>query len=142
MLGTSSIDILLFVVTRHALVTGSAYGDVCPSGSYCPEGTDEPLDCPQGSYNPDEGRSDISECLDCTGGSYCDVTGMSPPVTGLCLRQSLTFVSLSHRPLSLLVTDVCLCQSQTCVTVSHGPVSPPVIDLCLCQSQTVSHEVV
>ncbi len=52
---------------------GSA--DVCPPGSYCPQGTDEPIECPEGTYNPDSGRMSVSDCLNCTGGYYCDATG-------------------------------------------------------------------
>lgn len=57
------------------LLTGSDIGDVCPTGSYCPEGTDEPVECPAGTFNPDLGRMALSECLDCTGGFHCNTTG-------------------------------------------------------------------
>jgi len=49
----------------------------CPAGSYCPDGTDQPELCPQGTFNPDPARSAISQCLDCTGGYYCNTTGKS-----------------------------------------------------------------
>lgn len=47
----------------------------CPAGSYCPEGTDEPIECPEGTYNPSIGRMSLAECLNCTGGYYCNETG-------------------------------------------------------------------
>ena len=48
----------------------------CPAGSYCGEGTDEPEECPAGTFNPAIGRMSISECLNCTGGYFCNETGM------------------------------------------------------------------
>ena len=57
------------------LFSGDSIGDVCPTGSYCPEGTDEPIECPVGTYNPDEGRMNVTECLSCIGGSHCNSTG-------------------------------------------------------------------
>ena len=47
----------------------------CPAGSYCPEGTDEPLECPEGMYSPAVGRMTVTECLNCTGGYFCNETG-------------------------------------------------------------------
>ena len=69
-------------------ITGDAIGDICPSGSYCPEGTDEPIECPAGTFNPDMGRMSVSECLDCTGGYHCNTTGKAITVT-LLVRLSL-----------------------------------------------------
>ena len=47
----------------------------CPAGSYCPEGTAEPIECPEGSFNPSIGRMELPECLNCTGGYFCNATG-------------------------------------------------------------------
>ena len=49
--------------------------DICPPGSYCPEGTDEPVPCPEGSYSPQEGLHWEYQCLNCTGGYFCNITG-------------------------------------------------------------------
>lgn len=35
---------------------GQSYGYNCPSGHYCPEGIPAPVPCPQGTYQPSEGR--------------------------------------------------------------------------------------
>ena len=52
-----------------------ADADVCPAGSYCPEMTAEPIPCPEGSYSPQDGLHSEEQCLNCTGGYYCNVTG-------------------------------------------------------------------
>ena len=57
--------------------------DICPAGSYCPEGSDSPTPCPIGTFSASTGLSMSAECTVCTSGSYCDVTGMTT-TTGLC----------------------------------------------------------
>ena len=54
---------------------GNALADPCPPGSYCPEGTDEPIACPEGTYSPAYGLMTVAECLNCTGGYFCNETG-------------------------------------------------------------------
>ena len=52
-----------------------AQADVCPAGSYCPEGTADPVPCPEGSFSPTAGLHMESQCTNCTGGYYCNETG-------------------------------------------------------------------
>ncbi|OXB71258.1 UNVERIFIED_CONTAM: hypothetical protein H355_008660 [Colinus virginianus] len=40
----------------------------CPVGQYCREGTEDPVDCPTGTYAPVEGNTDVTECMQCSGG--------------------------------------------------------------------------
>lgn len=53
-----------------------ADADTCPAGSYCPVGTDSPLLCPEGTYNPNTGQQMLDHCINCTGGYFCNETGM------------------------------------------------------------------
>lgn len=57
--------------------------DLCPAGYYCIEGTDAPTPCPEGTYSPTEGLHSENECLNCTGGYFCNQTGLTS-VTGKC----------------------------------------------------------
>lgn len=50
-------------------------GNVCPQGTYCPEGTGPaPLPCPPGEFNSISGQE---ACFTCTPGKYC-VDGINP----------------------------------------------------------------
>ena len=69
-----------------------AYGDECPAGHYCPEGSGSPTACDAGHYNPVTGSTNISACVQCDPGSYCNVTGMDN-VAGDC-RQGMFFPEL------------------------------------------------
>lgn len=61
---------------QGAAPTGGTYdvgsleygGDICPVGTYCPNGTDTPLACKAGSYNDLRGQE---ECFACPGGYFC-----------------------------------------------------------------------
>ena len=56
----------------HYCITGGPPDD-CPAGYYCPEGTGyvwEP--CPTGTYSPDTGLANDTQCTPCDGGFYCD----------------------------------------------------------------------
>ena len=43
----------------------------CPAGRYCPEGTTDPLPCPEHTLNADIGARMVNECLPCPGGYWC-----------------------------------------------------------------------
>ena len=58
----------VFVSLRQANET---YGDACPPGRFCPEGTATPQLCPVGTYSNVSGLKMSSECQPCTGGSAC-----------------------------------------------------------------------
>ena len=66
---------------------------VCPPGSYCPVGTRSPTEylCPRRTFFNETGATDLSDCLPCTGGYYCDVDGMSAPA-GPCDEGLPSFV--------------------------------------------------
>ncbi|KAK2153848.1 hypothetical protein LSH36_283g03001 [Paralvinella palmiformis] len=53
----------------------------CPSGYYCPANTTHSTEypCPIGTYNNLTHRVDISDCMSCAGGMYCDVQGLANP---------------------------------------------------------------
>ncbi|XP_030258688.1 zonadhesin isoform X7 [Sparus aurata] len=59
------------------------YGDVCPMGHFCPQGSGSPRSCPVGSFLPEPGASSPSHCHPCPPGKYCLTAGGSQP-TGLC----------------------------------------------------------
>ncbi|XP_013391352.1 uncharacterized protein LOC106159584 [Lingula anatina] len=44
----------------------------CPLGSYCPEGTTQPIPCPRGTVNPNTGGRCLDDCMPCVGGMYCE----------------------------------------------------------------------
>ena len=47
------------------------YGDICPLGHYCPEATDDPIECQPGEYNNRTGSEIDADCLPCIPGWYC-----------------------------------------------------------------------
>ena len=64
---------------ERAMVTYSA----CPTGSFCPAGTIVPESCPAGTYQPETRRQNITDCLPCQSGHYCEYVNASSP-TGMC----------------------------------------------------------
>ena len=58
--------------------------DLCTQGYYCPAGTGyNKLACPSGTFGGREGLVEITECSNCTAGSYCQGNGLSKP-SGVC----------------------------------------------------------
>ncbi|XP_071958404.1 uncharacterized protein [Antedon mediterranea] len=55
----------------------------CITGHYCPKGTVVQEPCPPGTFSGTEQNVNITDCLPCTGGSYCEGYGLSSP-TNLC----------------------------------------------------------
>ena len=57
----------------------------CPSGHYCPAGTQlaTQYPCPAGTFNNVTLARDVADCVPCPGGHYCDVDGLVTP-SGLC----------------------------------------------------------
>ncbi|XP_043532727.1 zonadhesin isoform X4 [Chiloscyllium plagiosum] len=53
----------------NATFTGN---DVCPIGHYCPEGSQHPWPCPQGSYSHTVGLASEAQCQRCPHGHYCN----------------------------------------------------------------------
>ncbi len=46
-------------------VYSSVYGSACPSGSYCPVATPDPVLCPVGTASPHAGQTNASTCAAC-----------------------------------------------------------------------------
>ncbi len=76
---------------------------ICTVGNYCPTTSDIPTACPEGTFNPYEGRMNESQCTPCTEGSYCQTQGEfeSRPSCG------------EYRPVSL--TCFCFLRLFTCL---------------------------
>ena len=58
-------------------------GDICLAGHYCPQESVTSTACPLGTFYSGTGATQLSDCVDCTSGSYCNAMGLSAPV-GLC----------------------------------------------------------
>ncbi|XP_070551430.1 uncharacterized protein [Ptychodera flava] len=101
--------------------TAESYGDICPAGRYCPEGTADPVECPIGTYLPDTGQDELSDCLDCTGGYYCDSQGQTN-VTAQC-APGFYCISRANTstPLDGVTGDKCPAGSY-CVVGSSTPI--------------------
>jgi hypothetical protein len=54
----------------------------CSPGHYCPEATPLQINCPVGTFNPDNATESIESCRPCTAGYYC--LEASTSVTGIC----------------------------------------------------------
>ena len=67
--GTAQVEIC--AVGEYSPVEGSAECLSCPMGHYCPT-PDRALPCPETTYNPIEGASDIGQCLACSQGFQCE----------------------------------------------------------------------
>ena len=59
-------------------------GDICPPGSFCPEGSVAPRLCPSGTFSNTSGLVNSSQCSPCSPGDYCDSPGLTTP-TGPCV---------------------------------------------------------
>lgn len=46
-------------------------GELCPIGYYCPEGTEEPVPCPEGTVGTSSGGRNSTICGPCPKGFYC-----------------------------------------------------------------------
>ena len=55
---------------------GSLISGPCPEGYYCLAGTESPEPCPVGTYGNTAGFSQLSDCLACPAGRYCDEKGL------------------------------------------------------------------
>jgi len=65
------------------VATITPIGGICPPGGYCPAGSSKPEACPAGTFSNVTGASNVSVCLGCVPGSFCQ--GSSNPFpSGLC----------------------------------------------------------
>ncbi len=101
---------------------GQVYGDECPGGHYCPAHSYEPTPCPAGTYQPSTRRTDISACLDCEPGKFCNDTGLTA-VSGDCdPRFYCSLGASSPAPLDGITGDICPAGSH-CPAGSAFPVA-------------------
>ena len=54
-------------------------GNVCPMGSYCPEGSKDHTLCPPGTYSNATQNEALANCLPCTKGWFCSGYGNEKP---------------------------------------------------------------
>ena len=97
----------------------SSIGALCPNGSYCPEGTSRPINCPAGSYQPDSGKTSFSDCISCKPGMYCERSGLDA-VTGPCNKGFFCKANATKfEPSDGITGDICpvghYCRVQTSV---------------------------
>lgn len=55
------------------------FGDLCPLGHFCPEGSSAPVPCPAGTYLAEKGAPSWSYCSPCPPGQYCQQPGSQLP---------------------------------------------------------------
>jgi hypothetical protein len=55
----------------------------CPEGSYCPTGSVNPVQCPQGTFRATANAETVDDCTICSASSYCEGIG-NIAVTGTC----------------------------------------------------------
>mmetsp|Transcript_5019 Transcript_5019/g.7541 ORF Transcript_5019/g.7541 Transcript_5019/m.7541 type:complete len:138 (+) Transcript_5019:2006-2419(+) len=53
----------------------------CPMYAYCPEGSIQPTPCPDGSYTPWRGSTQLSQCISCPRGKFCRFASLYEDVT-------------------------------------------------------------
>ena len=61
--------------TKWPVTERSGYYGPCPAGYYCPEGTEDPTACPDGTFNPQKGAWSADFCLPCPPGWLCTTPG-------------------------------------------------------------------
>lgn len=86
---------------------GKTYGDECPSGYYCSQHSYQPTACHAGTYQPKIQQTNVSACLSCDPGFYCNSTGLDAR-TGPCLEGFFcTGGAFSSAPTDGLTGDIC-----------------------------------
>ena len=70
--------------TSSEIWLGQGRDNVCPPGHFCPEGLTNLEDgrCPRGTYSNYTGLSNVSQCLGCPAGQYCDELAATAPGGG------------------------------------------------------------
>lgn len=61
----------------------------CPAGFYCPEGTNGPVPCPPGTFNPSDGQEEQVDCRECYAGKACTQAALRAPDVN-CMEGSVT----------------------------------------------------
>jgi len=91
--------------------------NICPLGHFCPEGTDEPEKCPEGTLGMVTKLEKESECSECPEGKYCGIPG-GYNTTTLC-QQGFYCPNGSH-----------LATQNECPLGSYCPAGSAVPELC------------
>ena len=79
------------LILLFSCIGAETYVDTpCPSGHYCPAGTkfDKEYPCPAGTFNNVTMGQKLADCLQCTEGYYCEISGLVMP-TGKCAAGKL-----------------------------------------------------
>ena len=69
--------------SSSATPTDGVTGQACPEGHYCEMGVPVPAPCPLGTWSNSTGLALSGECQACSGGYYCNGTGLTAP-SGPC----------------------------------------------------------
>lgn len=80
--GTSCFDCPKGYYCPHSGMSSFQYYN-CTSGHYCPAASHLPIPCPTGTFSPRIANTQLSDCLPCSPGYFCDISGLST-VTGPC----------------------------------------------------------
>eukprot|EP00163_Fabomonas_tropica_P011852 TRINITY_DN227_c0_g2_i1.p1 TRINITY_DN227_c0_g2~~TRINITY_DN227_c0_g2_i1.p1 ORF type:complete len:7500 (+),score=2428.07 TRINITY_DN227_c0_g2_i1:177-22676(+) len=108
----------------HCPFPGATNQTVCPAGSYCPLGTASAIKCPTGTYSNQIGQDNITACLDCPPGRYCDAEGLTAPA-GDC---SPGFYCIGRvdtpTPFNLALQFGALCPKGRYCVGQNGPLPP------------------
>ena len=65
--------------TRYPEDDGTDRFGPCPAGHYCPQGSDAPIACAAGYFNPQTHATSIDFCLRCPPGYLCEEEGLVLP---------------------------------------------------------------
>eukprot|EP01022_Parablepharisma_sp_SALTPOND_P014589 TRINITY_DN199_c1_g1_i1.p1 TRINITY_DN199_c1_g1~~TRINITY_DN199_c1_g1_i1.p1 ORF type:complete len:4309 (-),score=431.50 TRINITY_DN199_c1_g1_i1:34-12960(-) len=74
--GTSESDCTSCSVGYYC-IPGSPTPMPCPKGHYCPIQTPIPIPCPRGTYQSQELKTSINDCVPCPPGYYCAEEGLA-----------------------------------------------------------------
>jgi len=116
---------------KYCLVGSETDGTVCPQGYYCPQNTPDyhKYPCPPGTFGETDGLSAISECKDCTPGSYCVGYARIAP-NGLCAAGFYcTNKARTDKPITTAEGGKCTA-GQTCAAGSVSPLTCPATYVC------------
>ena len=67
------------VDTPDPSINFSGIGGVCPPGAYCPEGTADPIGCPNGTFSNVTQLERADQCTPCSNGHYCEQSNLTEP---------------------------------------------------------------
>ena len=82
-------------------------GEMCPPGHYCSRGTAVPMLCDAGTYQPNIGAQNVSSCLPCEPGSYCNSSGLAES-SGLCAAGYYCILGASvAEPIDGITGNIC-----------------------------------